>query len=398
MKDYYKALKKLEKFTDSELAALSKIISEGIFANKYPPITKLDLFLTADCNLRCDYCFVKKEEGNIMSWDVAKKAVDFLFRESRDVEDITIIFFGGEPLIAWDLIEKIVLYAEKHAPKLGKRTRYSITTNGVLLSEKILRFSKKHNIKHLLSLDGDRESHNTHRKFPNGEGTFDIVISKIPLLKKHQGWLGTRMTVTPETVSKLSSNVQFLFRMGINQFIIGADHDIIWDRKSIEEYERQWEAVAKFYLEMVSKGEPIRMTVFEEDCNEMKEKLSGIWGCEAGVDKVCISPRGEIYPCSRFLGIGAATGAYKLGTVEEGITARKLREDFLDHREMIRYKCMKCRYKDYCSGGCLALNYWKTGSLYHPWYVQCSFTKIHIETLRKVMGSDKGGRYVENQI
>lgn len=126
------------------------------------------------------------------------------------------------------------------------------------------------------------------------------------------------------------------------------------------------------------------MTSFEETCHQMKEKFSGVLGCEAGADKICVAPNGDIYPCSRFLCIGESSGSYKLGNVWEGITFHRLRDDLLDQRDMIRYKCMKCKYKDYCTGGCPALNLLKTGSLYHPWRTQCAFTRIYIDTLRSM--------------
>lgn len=218
-----RVLAKLSRFTEEELFILSDIISTKLREFRYPPITKLELFLTEDCNLRCDYCFLKGKRPQYMSWDIAKRSVEFLFAESRDARDLTIIFFGGEPLLLWDVIKKVVLYAERLARKYGKTIHYSLTTNGILLSKNILRFSRTHGIMHLLSIDGDRETHDRHRHFPDGSGTFDVVASKIPLLKKYQGWLGARMTVTPETVNSLASNVRFLFSFGINQFIIGTD-------------------------------------------------------------------------------------------------------------------------------------------------------------------------------
>ena len=233
-----KVLTKLSRFTERELSSLSQIIARRILEKRYPPIRKLELFLTGDCNLRCDYCFVREKVPTYMSWEVAKESVNLLFLESRNIEDMTIIFFGGEPLLLWELIEKVVCYAESMGKKFKKKLHFSLTTNGVLLSEKILEFSQRHKIMHLLSIDGDKETHNLHRKFPDGKGTYDLVVSKIPTLKMFQGWLGARMTVTPETVNRLAKNVKFLYGLGINQFIIGADQDIPWDNTALDEYKK----------------------------------------------------------------------------------------------------------------------------------------------------------------
>lgn len=135
----------------------------------------------------------------------------------------------------------------------------------------------------------------------------------------------------------------------------------------------------------MAEGAPIRMTSFEENCQQLRAKFGSSWGCEAGADKICVSPDGSIYPCSRFICTDEeGTAFYKLGDVWQGITEHRLRDDLLDMREMIRPKCSRCKYKDYCAGGCPALNLLKTGSLYHPWPTQCSFTRILIDTLKEM--------------
>lgn len=375
----------LEKLSLEDLSLLADFLSQRILWAKYPAITKLELFLTENCNLRCDYCFVKGKNPKDMPWEVARMSVDLLFRESRDSKELSIIFFGGEPLLSWDVMRKVIEYSTNLANSMGKKMHYSITTNGVLLNEEVLIFSQRYRLMFLLSLDGDKETHDLHRHFPNGKGTFEIVASKIPLLKRYQGWLGTRMTVTPQTVDKLADNVKFLFEIGINQFIIGADEDIVWEKESLREYKRQMKSVAKFYIEMRRQGLPIRMTFFEEDLEQMSGKYRDLWSCEGGADKICISPDGSIYPCSRFICTDEkGTTYYKLGDVRQGIVEHKLRDDLLDQREMIRLKCMRCQYKDFCTGGCPAINLLHTGSLYEPWKTTCQFKRIHCDLLREM--------------
>jgi uncharacterized protein len=183
-----------------------------------------------------------------MRLDVAKKAIDFLIKESRSKKSLRVLLFGGEPLMEFETIKSIVEYAERVTANSEKKIRFDATTNGTLITEEIMKFSRNR-ITYLLSLDGDEETHNRHRKTKNGKGnSFQMTVSNIPLIKKYQSWLGARLTFTPETVSGLSSNVGYLHQIGINQFVIGPSTGEAWPEEALQVYESELLKVADFYV------------------------------------------------------------------------------------------------------------------------------------------------------
>jgi len=207
---------------------LTALLSNDIFRNKIKsqiiqnaihlipqPITRLELFLTENCTLNCDYCFVaSKKKGHRMSWETAKKAVDFLMIQSSNLSEIHITFIGGEPLLEFPLMKRIACYAESCAEQYGKNINYAVTTNGTIMSNEIAEFAQKHCFNYLLSIDGNKETHDLHRKTYDGKGSYEMLTEKnFHLLKSIQGWMGARVTVNPDTVDHLASNIQILFNI-----------------------------------------------------------------------------------------------------------------------------------------------------------------------------------------
>jgi len=344
-----------------DFATLVDGMVSAISRREWPPIRKLELVLTEDCNLRCDYCWIPKRPLH-MSWEVARQALEFLFEESRDAQDLEITLFGGEPLLAWDVFAHTVEHAEQLAASGGRRIHWAVTTNGTLLNEKNVRFASMHGINYLLSLDGDRRCHDLHRRTAEGQGSFDLVVRNVPMLKRLQGWLGTRMTVNPDTVASLASNIQVLAHMGINQFLVGANPAAKWDRESRQRLAAEWVRIAGQYVRMRRQGWPLRIGALEaEGFDQTNERRPG-WGCEAGQDKVAVAPSGDIYPCSRFLDVDWLRNANWLGHVDRGLVAVRTRRSITDSRLLVRHKCMTCRHRDRCNGSCPATNWLLTGS------------------------------------
>ncbi len=145
----------------------------------------------------------------------------------------------------------------ERAKALGKKVHFACTTNGTLVTEEALDFARRFGFLYLLSLDGAKEAHDIHRKFPNGQGSFEVIVSKLPLLKRKQGWLGARVTVTPDNIWQLASGIRNLFELGINQFIIGLVHEAEWDKEALAEIERQYDLLLAFYLDAKGKELPL---------------------------------------------------------------------------------------------------------------------------------------------
>ncbi|MCS7185978.1 MAG: radical SAM protein [Armatimonadetes bacterium] len=191
---------------------LGKAIAKRVIEKSLPPLNMMGLFLTEAYNLRCDYCFVAtKKAHKHMIWEVAKRAVDFLMEESRAEKELTITFFNGEPLLAFTLMKQVAEYAIQRANSLGKKVSFTCTTNATLLTEEHILFAQQHGFRYLLSIDGVKEVHDKYRVKANGQGSFDDIVKRLPMLKQLQGWLGTRMTFNPDTVHRLSESVQALF-------------------------------------------------------------------------------------------------------------------------------------------------------------------------------------------
>ena len=311
-----------------------------------------------------------------MSWKNIIAAINFLVFYSGDKQLLNLTLFGGEPLLEKENIFRIVDYVEKLETHAGnKRLSISLTTNGTLITEELLKRTKG-KINFLLSIDGDRETHDAYRKYKNGKGSFKTIASKINILKKYQAWLGVRMTITPETVHLLFNNVKYLYSLGINQFLMGLAMDLDWDKKALETYEAQLFEAGKYYLLKKRSGEPIRMNLFEENekginCHEHE------WGCGAGRNTISVNTDGDIYPCSKFLGYEEFdNNELRLGNIYEGITNIELRVKMSQITNDDFKECGSCNEINACMGGCPADNYFLNRNLYKPGLAHCDLKTI----------------------
>lgn len=255
------------------------------------------MLINEDCNCRCDYCFVNGKRPVRMSEDIVKATVDFLLMKSRDYATPELLFLGGEPLLAFDLMQLAVDYGKWQAKRRRKTIKYSMTTNGTLLDEEKLRFCRDNGINFLLSLDGDEATHNAHRKFADGRGTYDTVASMIPLMKQYQPWLGARVTPTPENLNKMAANVEHLHGLGINQFIIGPASGMDYSDEDVLEYKRQLRKLLDFYIVQRKAEAHLKIGMFEKEKDSAPGSKRGIWGCGAGRSRISVSASGETALC-----------------------------------------------------------------------------------------------------
>ena len=378
-------------FTGADAGALARAICRKLVGGRFPAIAEMELMLTEDCNQRCDYCFVEgKNRFNRMPWKVARKAVDVLFKESRDKPEVKVLYFGGEPMLEFDLIKKITLYAEAGGKKTGKKVKFDMTTNGTLFDEERTAFLARHGIKFLLSIDGDRRTHDLHRRSLDGESSYEKITRNLPLMKKYQPWLGARMTAQPDTVGRIYDNVLHLARRGINQFLIGPATGIDWTDEELDIYRDEMIRVIHWLKDQLAAGRHFRVSTLEENFETMRGRRH-IWGCRAGRQSVTVTARGEIYPCSKMLGAEGLKGIFRLGNLDEGITGIYRRLVLCGMVPVEREKCEKCRYADYCMGGCYATNYQATGSVFEPDPMECRLkerTTAIIREADKIFGPE----------
>ncbi len=278
---------------------------------------------------------------------------------------------------------QVAEYATQKAASLGKKVIFSCTTNGTLLTEEHLRFAQRYGFRYLLSIDGVKEIHDRHRVKANGQGSFDDIAKRLPMLKRLQGWLGARVTVNPDTVDRLSEGVQTLFEMGINQFLIGVNTDVPWSKEAMRTYAREMRKVWEFYQRKKREGAPIRIVEFDETLEERRNRLCSVWGCDAGRTRVAVSTDGKLYPCARFVSTyPEIDGKYCLGDVWQGWTDLEKRLELMAGLEQ-REKCQGCKLAQFCTGGCLAVSLYAQGNLFEPTPMDCCATAVTVALLRR---------------
>lgn len=359
------------------IGSAAEAIRGNQLARRMPRMSYMELILTDQCNLRCSYCFEKDKNPHNMSDETALTAVDFLMEESGTTKNITLLFFGGEPLLRFDLMQKIWSYASKRADELGKKITWDMTTNGTLMTEEKAKWLRDHGVKYLLSMDGGKEDHDRYRKYANGRGSFDVIAKQLRVMKRYQPWMGAKISVTPESARNLCKSMQELHGLGINQFILGYAHGLPWTLDDLHGYEQTMYEVCELYLKKKYNKEYFRLTLFEEgEPGESTSQCS--FGCGAGRGRFCVDSYGDIYGCSKLATItGMNNGVLPYGNVFQGFTRIHNRAQFLITEIGPRDKCANCEFKEVCGGGCPAVNYKATGSIYDPDDLGCRIVFIN---------------------
>ncbi len=363
-----------------------------------PPLKKhyglkhLELMVTHDCNMRCRYCYGShgmqewesepylygsKRKG--MSIDMAKKGVDFLFNNSGKQKELSLIFFGGEPLLEFRLIKEIVPYVREKEENTGKKVNMSLVTNGILLSDEIVDFIVKNEIGCQVSIDGPETIHNLNRILPNRKGSYDLVVSGIKrLISKRPDRVPARVTIPRGTVN-IPLVLEHLLSLGFGSVhtepsVAGAGDLIVTD-EDVEEIKRQIESVAIFLVDNVRKNNYfnytnlvrfIRMTRIVKDRSP--------YFCGAFRTYFALSQDGVFYPCHRFVGIED----YRMGDIEKGLDL-KLQEKILDLSVDNRQLCKSCWVRYFCGGGCWHHALMTNNSIEIPCEKSCKIIKHQVE-------------------
>lgn len=370
----------LSELDEKQKSQLEYELINRLAAYALPSITKIDLYITEKCTLNCDYCFVDNKKPLTASWNVIRKGIDFLMQQSRDSPTVTIVFFGGEPLMEFELMKATANYASISATNLGKKPEYAVTTNGTIMSEEIALFGRRYGFNYLLSIDPGKAAHDLHRKTKDGRSSWDIVTgTNFDILKSIQGWMGARLTVNPDTVRYLSDGVEALFERGVNQFLIGLNLDVDWLPEELETLTIEWRKIVSFYIKARSQGAPLRIIELEDTPDQREHLHCNSWGCSAGRTQMAISIYGDLYPCAKFVSSYSLAEKYRLGDVENGVKSIESRMELLGQKDELRPDCAICSVCDACSGGCFAINQRRCGSIYKPCPEQCFLTRLYNE-------------------
>ncbi len=338
-------------------ALFSHLVAE-LNSRYFPQISNLEIIHTERCNLACNYCFEASVRGrNDISEQMLTKAVDLLFRYSADAQALSITHFGGEPLLNFAAVTGSTDYALKRAKEAGKTIEFNMTSNCVALTEDMAYELALRKIRVLASIDGLSGSHDSNRVDKNGHGTFTRVLKAINILKKHQQWVGGKITVVPENAGSLYDDVKGLYDLGINQFVIGHATGVLWSDEAFEAYSASIKKIHAWYVEGQRKD--LKINYFDN------QRKAPFFGCRAGNNSIAISAKGDIFGCSKLMPLDADDSAARLGSVEYGLTHLHNRFEMVDCT-VLKKECEKAALAQTYLGGCFATNHFSTGDMYKP--------------------------------
>ena len=353
---------------------------------KRPTVVKaLCLHIAHDCNLACQYCFAEEGEYHgrraLMSFEVGKKALDFLIANSGNRRNLEVDFFGGEPLMNWQVVKDLVAYGREQEKLHDKNFRFTLTTNGVLLNDEIMEFCNKEMANVVLSIDGRKEVHDKMRPFRKGAGSYDLIVPKFQKFaeSRHQDKYYVRGTFTHYNPD-FSADVLHLADLGFKQISV---EPVVAEKEepyaiTEEDLPKLLEEYDKLAAEMVRRhkeGDDFNFFHFMIDLEGGPCVAKRLSGCGSGTEYLAVTPWGDFYPCHQFVG----NEKFLLGNVDEGIKNTEIRDEFKCCNVYAKEKCRKCFARFYCSGGCAANAYNFSGDICGAYDIGCELQKKRIE-------------------
>ena len=393
LKDCYPEAEIEEALEDiKELTKAGQLFTKDIYEQYIGDVKKrktvvkaLCLHIAHDCNLACKYCFAEEGEYHgrraLMSFEVGKKALDFLIANSGNRRNLEVDFFGGEPLMNWQVVKDLVAYGREQEKIHDKNFRFTVTTNGVLLNDEIQEFINQEMDNVVLSLDGRKEVNDHMRPFRNGKGSYDLIVPKFQKLaeSRDQQKYYIRGTFTRENLD-FSKDVLHFADLGFEQIsiepVVGEDSDFY----SIKEEDlpkifEEYDILAKELIQREKEGRGVNFFHFMIDLEGgpcISKRLSG---CGSGTEYLAVTPWGDLYPCHQFVG----DEAFLMGNVDEGITKPEIAEEFRGCSVYSKEKCKNCFAKFYCSGGCMANAHKFHGSIHNTYDIGCEMERKRVE-------------------
>ncbi|MGI6001487.1 MAG: thioether cross-link-forming SCIFF peptide maturase [Candidatus Merdisoma sp.] len=371
------------------------------FKKRSTVVKALCLHIAHDCNLACRYCFAEEGEYHgrraLMSYEVGKQALDFLITNSGNRRNLEVDFFGGEPLMNWQVVKDLVAYGREQEKLHDKKFRFTLTTNGVLLNDEVQEFVNREMSNVVLSIDGRKEVNDKMRPFRNGHGSYDLIVPKFQKLaeSRNQDNYYVRGTFTRNNLD-FSEDVLHLADLGFKQISV---EPVVADPK--EAYalrEEDIPALCEQYDKLAA--EMVRRHGKENDFNffHFMIDLTGgpcvykrLSGCGSGTEYLAVTPWGDLYPCHQFVG----NEKFLMGNVFDGVTNTELRDEFKCCNVYAKEKCQKCFAKFYCSGGCAANSYNFHGSINDAYDIGCELQKKRVECAIMIKAATAGAQRAE---
>ncbi|WP_297791073.1 thioether cross-link-forming SCIFF peptide maturase [uncultured Anaerococcus sp.] len=386
-----------EQFDDAyeevnELVNEGLLFSEDVYKDlsidimKKPTTLKaLCLNVAHTCNLSCEYCFAKggKYSGPdaIMTKEVARGAIDFLLENSGSHYNLDIDFFGGEPLLNFNLVKDTVEYAKSKEIEYNKHFNFTLTTNGLLLNDDVIDYLNENMKNVVLSLDGRKEKHDHFRKTLNGKGSFDTIVPKFQNFVKKRGdkeyyMRGTFTANNLDFTEDLKTYLDLGFTRTSLEPVVGKpDEPYALKEEHLETIYRQYEKLADMLMDKIDKDEDFIFYHYMIDLENGPCVHKRISGCGSGTEYMAVTPTGELYPCHQFVG----NRDFIIGNIRDGIVHPELVNQFKTCNCYSKSECRSCWANMYCSGGCAANSYNATGDINNIYEYSCKLFRKRIE-------------------
>ncbi len=348
-------------------------------------IKALCLHVAHTCNLNCSYCFASqgKYHGDraIMSYEVGKRALDFLVENSGTRKNLEVDFFGGEPLMNFGVVKDLVAYARSIEKEKNKNFRFTLTTNGLNITDEVIDFANKEMSNVVLSLDGRKEVHDRFRVDLAGRGSYDRIVPLFQKFVEKRGgknyyMRGTFTHYNPDFLNDIKAMLDLGFTEISMEPVVCAENDpsalTAEDREIVK---KQYEDLAKLMIERRNAGKPFTFYHYMIDLKGGPCIYKRVSGCGSGTEYMAVTPWGDLYPCHQFVG----EEKFRLGSVFEGVTNLEKQNEFAACNVYAREECADCWAKLYCAGGCAANAYHATGSVNGVYKSGCELFKKRIE-------------------
>lgn len=375
-----------------ELKKEGKLFSEDKFKDlqidiKARPtqLKALCLHIAHDCNMCCKYCFAGEGEysgdRSLMSFEVGKRALDFLIEQSGSRKNLEVDFFGGEPLLNFDVVKQLVAYARSIEKEKGKNFRFTLTTNGVLLNDEVMEWANKECYNVVLSLDGRKETNDRMRRTRNDKGTYDLILPKFQKMAKERNQQGyyIRGTYTHYNTD-FANDILHLADLGFEQLamepvVTDPKMDYALQESDIPKLKDQYDLLAKEMCKRNREGKGFTFFHYMIDLEGGPCIYKRISGCGVGTDYMAVTPWGDLYPCHQFVG----DEKLLLGNVFDGVKNTDIVNEFKLCNVYSREACQDCFAKLYCSGGCSANAYHTTGKITGTCDMSCELHRKRVE-------------------
>ena len=348
-------------------------------------VKALCLHIAHTCNLNCSYCFASQGkyhgERALMSYEVGKRALDFLVENSGTRRNLEVDFFGGEPLMNFDVVKQLVAYARSIEKEKNKNFRFTLTTNGVLVDDDVIEFSNKEMSNVVLSLDGRKEVHDRYRVDYAGNGSWEKIVPKFQKFVNARGgknyyMRGTFTHANPDFLEDIKTMLDLGFsELSMEPVVAASDDPAALTQEDKPVVMKQYEDLAKLMLERDKEGKPFTFYHYMIDLKGGPCIYKRISGCGSGTEYMAVTPWGDLYPCHQFVG----DEKFKLGDIWSGVNNKKIQVEFASCNVYAREECRDCWAKLYCSGGCAANAYHATGSVKGVYKYGCDLFKKRME-------------------